>query len=191
MLKKLLHHGLGIFSDNFFNWRISNSRKESNSWLKTQCADIRGEVLSIGSGDDSDGEGSFYRLYFSNCSSYTTSEISSEFKPDIIIDVKEMTSISDQSFDCVLCSGVLEHVDDYSAGLSEITRILKFGGILLLGLPFRQALHMPPNDFWRFTEFGIRHMLKDHYEIINIESIDNSPASFPAAYWVKARKVAH
>jgi len=99
-----------------------------------------------------------------------------------------MPEISDGAFDCVFCSGVLEHVEDFHLGIAEITRVLREDGVLLLGLPFRQAIHMPPNDYWRFTEFGIRHLLSGSYKIAELAEIDISVAAFPASYWVKARK---
>jgi ubiquinone/menaquinone biosynthesis C-methylase UbiE len=100
-----------------------------------------------------------------------------------------MPQIPDNRYACVFCNGVLEHVDDCRAALSEMTRILKRGGTLLLGVPFRQAIHMGPHDFWRFTEFGIRYLLKDTYEIIDLVGIDGKKqGTFPAAYWVKAKK---
>ncbi len=58
----------------------------------------------------------------------------------------------------------------------------------MLGLPFRQALHLEPHDYWRFTEYGIRHLLKDHYDILSLDAIDHSVPNFPSSYWVKARK---
>ncbi len=106
----------------------------------------------------------------------------------MVLDVRSMP-IKDESFDCVFCSGVLEHVDDYLTALKEMTRILKPGGILLLGLPFRQALHGVPHDYWRFTEYGIRHILHDDYEILELALMDNSVPGFPAAYWIKAKKL--
>lgn len=170
----------------------SRSRRESNEWLRRQCRDIRGHVLSIGSGDDSDGEGGAYRNYFPMAASYTTSEVTEAFACDLVLDVRCMPEISDGSYDCIYCSGVLEHVDDFRGAMGELTRIIKPGGILLLGLPFRQAIHMPPQDFWRFTEHGIRFLLKGAYQIEEIEPIDVdvvAGASFPAAYWVKAIKI--
>jgi ubiquinone/menaquinone biosynthesis C-methylase UbiE len=86
------------------------------------------------------------------------------------------------------CSGVLEHVDDYRSALAEISRILKPGAVLLLGTPFRQSLHMAPYDYWRFTEFGVRELLKDSFDIIEVAAIDESQAGFPSAYWTKAIK---
>ncbi len=171
-------------------WRCpSSGRKESNKWLHHNCRDTKGDVLSIGSGNDADQEGDCYRNYFPMATSYTTSEISEEFKCDLTLDVRSMPNMKDRSYDCVFCSGVLEHVDDYQAGLSELTRILKAGGLLLLGVPFRQPIHMGSQDFWRFTEHGIKYLLKDSYEIINIVSIDKRKgAGFPSAYWIKAKK---
>jgi len=164
-------------------------RKESNKWLRQHCRDIQGDVLSIGSANDSDGQGDFYRDYFIMASSYTTSECSGTFKCDLIVDVRCMSGIKDQSFDCIFCSGVLEHVDNYKAGLDEITRTLKTGGILLLGLPFRQAIHAGTQDFWRFTEYGIRWLLRESYEIIDLSPIGTRGRDFPVSYWVKAKKV--
>lgn len=168
--------------------KVSRARRHSNRWLRQHCRTIEGDVLSIGSGTDADGEGNYYSDYFVKASSYTTSDFSHDFGCDLTLDVRSMPQIKDESYDCVFCSGVLEHVDDVTDGLNEITRILKVGGTLLLGLPFRQAIHMAPNDYWRFTEYGIRHMLRDSYEIQHVEPIDTRAKNFPATYWVRARK---
>lgn len=167
----------------------SRARQESNKWLRHNCGNIKGDVLSIGSADDVDGEGDYYRNYFPMATSYKTSEISEEFRCDLILDVRSMPEIKDGSYDCVFCSAVLEHVDDYQAGFREVTRILKAGGILLLGVPFRQPIHMGSQDFWRFTVHGVKYLLKDSYEIIDIFSIDKRRrVDFPSAYWIKAMK---
>lgn len=168
----------------------SRARAISNQWLRAQLADISGDVLAIGAGDDSDGEGHRYKHYFQSASSYTTSEISDNFGTDLVLDVRRMPELRDGSYACVFCSGVLEHVDDFQAALREIGRILSPDGILLLGLPFRQALHLAPHDYWRFTEYGIRYLLRDNYEIIDIWPVDEEKTGFPSAYWTKARKTA-
>lgn len=169
--------------------KISKARKESNKWIRTHACSISGNVISIGSGTDEDGERGHYRDYFKNCSSYTTSDSNRIFRCDCLLDVRSMSGVQDGSFDCVFCSGVLEHVDDFIKGLGEITRILRPGGVLLLGLPFRQALHLAPNDYWRFTEHGIRHLMeKCGYIITDLKAMDCSVKNFPAAYWVRAEK---
>jgi SAM-dependent methyltransferase len=168
----------------------TRARRASNRWLRSHCRDIEGRVLSIGSGDDRDGEGSFYRSYFSRASSYQTSEVSGGTSCDLVIDVRSMPEIPDESYDAIFCSGVLEHTDDFQGGLREITRIVRRGGILLLGLPFRQPIHMAPQDFWRFTEHGIRHLLATSFEVLELAAIDpHWRREFPTAYWVKARRL--
>lgn len=176
-----------------FRYHLSYSfrlRKESNRWLHRHCQGIKGKVLSIGSANDDDGQCNHYKNYFSEAFSYTTSEVSLTSNADLILDVRSMPEINDEFYDCIFCSGVLEHVDDLPSALQEITRILKAGGVLLLGVPFRQEIHMAPNDFWRFTEHGIKHLLQKSYMIIDFEAIGKIPGkNFPATYWIKAKRL--
>ena len=179
-LKRRILHLLGL--------HITRNRRETNAWLRQHAADVTGAVIAIGSGSDSDKEGRHYRDYFAAAASYTASDMSTERGAERQIDARHMPEIADASYDAVLCSSLLEHVDDYQSALREITRILKPGGILILGLPFRQSLHLEPYDFWRFTEYGIRYLLEDEYDILRIDPIDLSVPRFPASYMVKARK---
>lgn len=170
----------------------SISRVLSNKFIKTFASGITGRIFSIGSGTDEDGEGGYYRNYFSNCNQYFTSEVSPSSGCDITIDVHDMSKIDDGYFDCVFCSGVLEHVAEPDSALTEITRILKTGGTLLLGVPFRQGLHLEPTDYWRFTKYGIEYLLeKKGYKVERIEAIDAEDPSFPVAYWISAKNHNH
>jgi SAM-dependent methyltransferase len=153
------------------------------------CKDISGRVLSIGASDDEDGQGREYRDYFSSASDFVTSEVCSSFGTDLVLDVQSMPEVPDESYDAIFCSGVLEHVFDFKSSVSEMHRVLSPNGILLLGLPFCQGIHHAPTDYWRFTSFGIQHLLKDGFEILNLESIEETQPGFPVAYWCKARKV--
>jgi SAM-dependent methyltransferase len=166
---------------------LSRSRMESNAWLRRNAATMVGDVLSLGSRDDADGEGGFYRRYFSRAGSYTTSDLLGE--ADLVLDIRDMSTVPDNRYNGIFCSGVLEHVDDFHRALSEITRILAPAGTLLLGLPMRQAIHDAPGDFWRFTRFAVEYLLRDRYTVGEIAEIDKDPVTdFPAAYWVKAMK---
>jgi SAM-dependent methyltransferase len=61
--------------------------------------------------------------------------------------------------DGVLCTQVLEHIAEPSRALSEIHRVLKPGGILLLSAPFFYPLHDEPHDYYRFSHHGLNHLL--------------------------------
>ena len=64
------------------------------------------------------------------------------------------------SFDGVLCSQVLEHVFTPEEFLREIARVLRPGGRLVLAVPFAWDEHEQPNDFARYSSFGLRALLE-------------------------------
>jgi SAM-dependent methyltransferase len=77
---------------------------------------------------------------------------------NILSDLSELP-LAGGSFNSVFCSQVLEHVPDPSQVLSELARILKPGGTLLLSVPHLAYLHNEPHDYYRYTEFGLKHLL--------------------------------
>jgi len=165
---------------------MSRARTLSDQVLARWAPTVTGDVLSIGSQADRDGGGKQYRAYFARARSYTTSEVSPGLGTDLVLDVRAMPAIPDASYDAVFCSGVLEHVDDCQAAVQECARILRPGGLFLVGVPFQQRIHRAPQDFWRFTEHGIRYLLRA-FAIEAIEAI-GPDAKFPWTYWVCARK---
>ncbi len=163
---------------------MSPERKASNALLKRWAATVTGDVLSIGSSTDQDGAGKRYRDYFTAAKSYTTSDVTPGC--DLVLDVRDMREdIYHERYDALFVSGVLEHVDDIWAAMGELRRIVRREGVLLLGVPFCQPIHRAPQDFWRFTEYSLRYLLKS-FHIEDLEAIGN-PLS-PGAYWVKARR---
>jgi predicted SAM-dependent methyltransferase len=105
---------------------------------------------------------------------------------DLVLDARWMPGIQTGSVDAVFCSGVLEHVDDCHAAVAECWRILKSGGTFLVGVPFSQPLHRAPQDFWRFTEYGVKYLLRA-FVLDELRAIGEDPKA-PTAYWVRARK---
>lgn len=156
----------------------TKGRIETNQWLRNVCADIKGEVLSVGGGDDNDGEGNTYKSYFQNCSAYKTTEMGE-------LDVRDM-KLPSESYDCIFACAVIEHVDNFQKAIKEMTRVLKTGGILLINFAFKQPFHPCPGDYWRFTPMAIEYLLKG-FEIGEIKEID-ADDGFPSAYWVKSKK---
>ncbi len=65
-------------------------------------------------------------------SSYVTADIT-EGRADRVLDIEKL-DLPDASFDVIICSHVLEHVDDRAA-LSEMFRVLAPGGLALLLTP--------------------------------------------------------
>ena len=62
---------------------------------------------------------------------------SSNFKDFNIlaVDANDMTCFTDQSFDAVLCNAVLEHDPFFWKTLAEIRRVVRVGGLVVIGTP--------------------------------------------------------
>lgn len=76
--------------------------------------------------------------------------------------------LADQSFDVVLCTEVLEHLPEPQRAIDEMHRVLTPGGTLLLTTRFLFPIHDAPHDYFRFTKYGLRHLLR-RFEILELE----------------------
>ena len=71
------------------------------------------------------------------------------------------------SFDSILCNQVLEHVFNPDEFLTEIHRVMKPSGKLLLTVPFVWDEHEQPHDYSRYSSFGLAHLFKKNgFEIV-------------------------
>ncbi len=78
--------------------------------------------------------------------------------PDVEGDVLSLP-LPDASFDAALSTQVLEHVTDPGRALRELARVLRPGGRLILTCPGIWPHHEAPYDFFRYTRFGLEHLL--------------------------------
>ena len=67
--------------------------------------------------------------------------------------------VEDEAADAVLCTEVLEHVQEPSDFLAEARRCLRPGGRLVLTVPFAARWHYIPHDYWRFTPSSLALLL--------------------------------
>jgi SAM-dependent methyltransferase len=66
----------------------------------------------------------------------------------------------DATFDAALNIVTLEHVREPKQVLTEIARVLKPGGRLLLVTPLEWEEHQQPHDYYRYTRYGLRYLLE-------------------------------
>jgi len=112
-----------------------------------------GPVLEVGAGKDD-----AVRKLFGLRPKVVTVNIYPQNKVDAVACVTCLP-YKDASFGCVICEHVLEHVTDPPKAVSEICRVLKPNGLLVLSAPFSWPIHKKPFDLWRFTEDGLRVLL--------------------------------
>lgn len=128
------------------------TRSRLKAFLRKYASDAK--TLDIGCGNDQ------YGTLFPN---RTTLDIEARpgVKVDIIADAHNLSQIKDNSFGVVLCTEVLEHLHTPPKAIAEFHRILKPGGLLLLSTRFIFPIHDAPGDYYRFTKYGLRYLLRE------------------------------
>lgn len=112
---------------------------------------------------DIGAENSPYKKYFNKLQYFTLDiEQNSNKTISFVGDLNEKIDIiKSNSFDYILCTQVLEHIKRPHNAFSEFSRILKPGGKLFLTTHMSFDLHMEPNDFFRFTKYGLKSLGED------------------------------
>lgn len=127
--------------------------------LKELLPHCTGRILDVGCGKKP------YGYLLRNADEYIGIDIESD-GADVVIGPDGPWPFPDQSFDWVICTQVLEHVENPDHLLGEIARVLRPGGKVILSFPFLYNEHGVP-DFRRLTVHGARNILP--FEIVHIE----------------------
>ena len=134
--------------------------------LRQAIADLPGRDLTVLD------VGSTYRPYESlfagKCQHFWSLD---RYSPDPslrIAGLAEELPIASESVDVCLCTQVLEHVERPEAVISELARVLKPSGSLLLSTHGVFRHHPFPHDYWRWTEEGLRKILERHFHSVGI-----------------------
>lgn len=94
---------------------------------------------------------------------------SSSNKVDVICAANKIP-LESNSFDTILSTQAIEHIEDYEGMINEAFRLLKTNGNFILSGPFYWHLHEEPYDFYRFTKHGFKNILeKAGFEVIEIK----------------------
>lgn len=65
------------------------------------------------------------------------------------------------SFDNIIMTNLLEHVQEPQKVVDESYRTLKPDGFIVIYTPFMYPIHGDPNDYWRFTDEGLKYLLRN------------------------------
>ena len=75
---------------------------------------------------------------------------------NIIANINKKFPFKKNKFDYVLSTQVLEHLENPHHFFKEVNRILKKNGKMFLTTNYIYEPHMIPNDYFRFTKYGLR-----------------------------------
>jgi SAM-dependent methyltransferase len=95
---------------------------------------------------------------------------------DVFADLTLPLPLPDASFDTVVLTDVLEHIPTPDGLITEIARVLRPGGRVMIGVPFMYWLHEGPYDFNRYTRYQLARLLeKAGLNVLQLTEIGGSP----------------
>lgn len=131
---------------------------------------IKGDLIDFGC-----GKAPLFGCYSSYSNSVHFLDVESRLEHaclDYKASLNEPLTCVQRTFDSAILSDVLEHLERPNIALSSIRTALKTGGVLILTVPFLYGIHEAPNDFRRFTRYGLKSELTHAgFERIEIQEL--------------------
>ena len=142
------------------------SRKNLDNFIKISfnkeiAKNRTSKVLNVGSG------GNLENLIKKNFDDVFSIDIDKDRKPDQIIDICDENFEKKINYEpsLVCCFEVLEHTKNPPKAIQNIYNILKKDDFFLVSVPFNFHIHDEPNDFFRFTHYGLKMLFNDFAEV--------------------------
>lgn len=144
-------------------------------FLEKHAQDIRGHVLEFGE--------DFYTRRFGG-DGVACADVMNRFSdsPQTTIagDLADARHIAANTFDCIICTQVLQYLYELRPAIATLHRILKPGGVILVTVPgvahkSRREDMEKWGDCWRFTSLSMKRLFQEVFESdeIRVESRGN------------------
>lgn len=86
---------------------------------------------------------------------------------DLNFDAEKKFPIEDNTYDNVVTMNVIEHIFETHNIFSEVSRVLKPGGLFVSTVPYMHHIHGSPDDYVRYTESAYKKFADKYgFEII-------------------------
>lgn len=100
----------------------------------------------------------------------------------------ESLPFDDASFDCALCTQVLEHSEDPHKVCTELYRVLRPAGVAFISTHGVARYHALPgsdaDDYWRWTHAGLERLLRNAGGWQEVKILPNGGTAAALAYLV-------
>lgn len=151
-------------------------------WVESRVKEIGptpdSKVLEVGSCDIN---GSVRKLFSTQY--YVGVDIQNGPGVNILLPNPKELIFKSRYFDVIVCTEMLEHAEFPEAMISEMYRVLRWGGVLLLTTRSEGFPHHNPPDYHRFSEAEIEKMLGEaSFRPIKVGVDPEAPGVFAEAW---------
>lgn len=127
-------------------------------------------------------------------------------------DANSMDMFEDESFETVLCNAMLEHDPNFWKTIAEMKRVIKPGGLLVVGVPsfvksglnqwikrlsfwrkgqidvaLTYGIHEAPGDYYRFSPMAVKDILLADFQQVEMITLMTPPRAI--GYGIKPERV--
>jgi SAM-dependent methyltransferase len=147
-----------------FQWHFL---RETHQWKKKNLKTLSGNILDIGCGNKP------YSLWFDQAKiiQYIGLDVIESPEVDVVVKPAERWPFKDGSFDCIMMTQTLEHLENPNHTLAELKRVLKPEGVLVLTVPFIYPVHGEPYDFKRYTTYGLNQLFSKDFHLKEVKGV--------------------
>lgn len=94
----------------------------------------------------------------------------------LVADLTRPNDIPSEHFDCIVCTHVLNVVANLGTAVTELHRILRPGGTLLVAVPHVSMYDAEAHEIWRFTPGGLAAILEREFgsDQVTVRAYGNS-----------------
>ncbi|MES2810963.1 MAG: class I SAM-dependent methyltransferase [Bacteroidota bacterium] len=103
---------------------------------------------------------------------HLASDLSGDFIADVAYDITQITE-KEERFDLIICFHILEHVTDDVKAMSELYRVLKPNGTVLIQTPYKEGEIYEDYNITSEAERLIHFGQEDHVRIYSITGLKN------------------
>ena len=153
-------------------------------WLASHREVLHGHVLDLGCGNCP------YEPWYSTLADAVVAIDPAPGAGGNVRAMADEVPVRSATMDAVLCTEVLEHVENIEGSMDEIFRVLRPGGHALITVPFLYPTHEAPYDFQRLTHIGLRSLVTRHGFDVLDAAAQGGPLTLAASWLFRALRAA-
>lgn len=138
-----------------FNWLVY---RINHKLLHHLSGHLKGTLYDFGCGEKPYGP--YFDQFVDEYIGIDWSNTPHDSKADIIADLNKPLAVEDGVADSAISISVMEHLSEPSVFLAEVFRVLRAKGTFVMQVPFQWHIHEAPYDFFRYTPYGLEHLLQ-------------------------------